>query len=463
MCWVACFFASVLLAGHAADALRPMSWLWGVLAVLLYFAIRRDLGSRTSVLLSLCLLYTGYWYGFHSDYAYTNDMMYHVKYVRFLQHDITGYLRYLGEEHWHPPSYYMLAAAYLNLIEYLTRIDTFPALRLLSVPMFIAYMLYSLRTLRLVRQGEGLHYFLCCLLILFWPLAVLMGARISNDLLMYMLWSMFFFYLVRWQLQHATRDLYLTLLMVGLTFMVKTNAFILLGVTGCCVLRMLLIGQMRWPQLLAPRMWQCYAFIVLGIAFNLSRSLVSWLLYGGSPVYLGMGWEEDMPLSRVFSFDLGYYLAHPYITPYDVFNQPDAANHFLKTLLYGEFGWKLIPLAQGMNILLLAFIVATCVGVIYGCRQRLLVWKMLYLNLVSIALSVAASVIFLIIKDSMLCMDARFIFPFIVPLVLLYASALDALKLSVSPVLRSTYWVAVAIGFLLPSLGVLLYLSYYLL
>jgi hypothetical protein len=101
--------------------------------------------------------------------------------------------------------------------------------------------------------------------------------------------------------------------------------------------------------------------------------------------------------------------------------------------------------------------------VIYGCRQHLLEWKMLYPNLVAVVLSVSASMIFLILKDSMLCMDARFIFPFIVPIVLLYGSALDALRLSMSPLLRSAYWAAVSIGFLLPSLGVLLYLSYYLL
>ena len=148
LCWTACFFASVLLAGHYSDALRSLPWLWGVLAALLYFAMRRELGCRTAILLALCLLYTGYWYGFHSDYAYTNDMMYHVKYTRSLQRDIFGYLRYVAEESWHPPSYYMLAALYLRVFEGLTNIDTFPAMRLLSVPMFMAYMLYSLRTLR---------------------------------------------------------------------------------------------------------------------------------------------------------------------------------------------------------------------------------------------------------------------------------------------------------------------------
>jgi hypothetical protein len=439
--------------------LPDLQWLiWALAAGALYASTVRSLGSNAAVLMVIAFAYYLYWYYYHSHFAYTNDIEGHTAYAAYLQGNILDAFSYKGSEEHHPPTYYGIAALWLLLAQDWLQFGFHGALRILSLLMYVPYCVFAIRTVRLFNTKNNLAY-LGYVLILFWPLSILMATRITNDVLVYTLWSAFFYYCLRWVNQSRHMDMVISIMLAALCLMVKTTGIALFGILGLCILYRLFTRQTLWRELVSPWMFVSYALVLGSVFVNLSKTMVGYLNAGRVRIYLGNNGKFASTIDSLLTFDVFAYIADPYIGYFNLDRQPDGFTYFAKSLLYGEFVWRYNDLASAVNASFILFLVVIIAGLVWGLRTRRLSWARMYPLMLMLVIPYVMIVGFVIRQRLPQCMDARFIYPIVIPLIILFTQVLDALQAAGHIKL---YRLSVIIGFALPLLGTLHYLAHYL-
>ncbi len=455
------YVTPVLFGANAASTLGCLGILTAVALVFWCAARKSGLDRYAVCLLPAGLAYYALWLHLRPNLAYTNDVFGHIHYLMYM---VTHWLRVLdfqGGEHFQPPLYYLVASWAFKAVRY-TPINPLTAVRFLSLLFYMVFCLYALRTLREAVDTRKLSYRVGALLIVFWPVGIIMATRISNDIMLYALWSAIFYYTARWHRRNECSSLWRAIALLGVAFMVKSTSVVLAAIIAAVMLHAWRAGQWRMEQLRQKPAFAAFGVLLLGIIVNLSKLVYMRLRHGKdvSDLHFGKGAETEWTLGSFARLDWGDYTVWPFV---DDFRNIEFPAYFLKTMLYGEFkwpmkeGWSFLPFA--MNYGLLALLVITLLGIAVSFLRRDPTMRPLAPHLAGVLISVAAVIAFTMIKRWAVCQDFRFVLPMLVPLVVLFVHAAEALR--AYPAGRILYGMAMGIGVVLPLSGAAVYLSRY--
>lgn len=316
--------------------------------------------------------------------------------------DVHDHLAYIGQLHFqrslpaptgcklcfHPPPYYVVAAAIEEGTQALAVADSKRVLQLFSVALSMVFLTYAARTLALFLE-PGLPLWVMVGFVSFFPSHVLLSPRIGNDAPLFALSAMAFFHLCRWW--RSARDRrgrdYLAALLLGVAALnVKASGMIVVALLG--VLHAVAAGTdiaakrqpAPWWRREARRTAFALAVVALGFTLLFSRTLAEQVRGGTTPLGLGSGGtiEEAQRvgngLANYVGFDLARYVSTPYASIYD-----DAAGRqqflpmLLRMAMFGEYrvahDWAL-PVARAMAVLLLAIFVWAGLGFLRALAPR---------------------------------------------------------------------------------------------
>ncbi len=208
--------------------------------------LRFDKGS-IALILSACALYYFHFYNTTWD-IFSLDANAHVSYVtHIVQHgtlpeeSVTGAAR-------HPPTYYIAAAGLYKLAMMAGAQDPLMVVRHLSMMLFMVFAVMSALLLRRMLPLQSAAYYAPLAILLFWPIGVTMGGRISCDIFLYACEAGTLYYTVCWLQTKMLKYLALMFFWCGLTVLAKNAGVILLGI-GFSVLLCALFQYRRTPRI----------------------------------------------------------------------------------------------------------------------------------------------------------------------------------------------------------------------
>ena len=452
-----------LIDGHWASTLACIMF-WLSMSVILFCVSRRaGLDIRTSFIIVAGMIYLAQWLINCPGLAYTNDIPGHLAYTYHMAKSIwVNPYEYQGHEEFHPFLYYFFTGRIFYLFRH-SPIDPITALRVTSLVFYMVFVLYGLRLLSQAVATRSRLFYISAILITFWPVSILRAVNINNDIPVYAVWTLAFYYLMQW---YNTRELspYRTAVMlVGVLFMIKSNAWVPLGLGGVFTLYGLYTRRITEKQLFAPETLLAFGVLASGIIFNMGRIIYYLVAYNRNRAvdYFGTPRHDYYNLAYMLHLDLRSYLHTPFVT---FGNESGYFNFFLKTALYSETGgWGerqkgiFLQIPHLMNITLLCLIAMAAVGVLVSLKKRYQSLDSLFPYLVGTFLSLLASMMFTYFDRYVFCQNFRYVMPMLVPFVILYARGMEALSAD-----RRTlplYWLGCGFGVLLPVLAVVLFIA----
>ena len=435
------------------------------MASILYNAGRKfGLDRLASSIVTLAMLYLAKWLISFSSLAYTSDLPGHLAFTYYMASSpfILPY-GYTGHEDFHPFSYYFFTGRILDLFRY-TPINPVMAMRVASLFLYSIFMLYGVRTLALAIRNKGVVYYISAILIAFWPVGILKATNVNNDIAVYAIWSVGFYYLVSWYVQNDLGAFRKAIVMTGLLFMVKSNAWVLLGMGGIFTLYGLYSHRLKWRDLLHENSLFAFGVLITGIILNFGRIIYCLIAYNynSAPNYFGYPRDNYYDWGYLLNLGLTSFLKNPYVM---YISEPGFFNYFLKTALYTETaGWGgrrggiFLQIPYAMNFLLVGLITASILAVgmsLWKKRENL---DSLFPYLASVFLCVLASMMFTYFDRYVFCQNFRYVLPMLVPFVILYAKGMETLR-DGSSMLKPAYWLGCAFGLGLPLVSTVLFLS----
>jgi hypothetical protein len=429
---------TILLSVAAGRGAMAASVLLAALtAAPLVVGLRRLHFDWTTVLvvLSGAALYLVYW-----TYTHVGERNYdapsQLTYIRHLATTATLPPPSLCGVCGHPPLYYAIGAAGYLFFHRAGLIGVGAGLQLLSLGMFLGFVVYSLALVRRLSPHASVVR-LAAVLIVFWPYSVLNSVRVHNDALIYPLIAGAAYHLTAWDQERRPRDLHLTAAWCAIGLWVKPTGWAMvaatLGVIGyVLVTRGPLIRVLRAAALVVLLVGGAFALLVWVRSPAGDPSLCE--RFVTTACHLPPGIRLPNGLGAYFAFDVGNYLAGPYV---DVRDAQSVLfwNHFLKSSLLGTAGREVDPetssamkqvMARGMTWLLPVMLAYVASGIWRWIRHER-TRKYLAIAFASAALFgslMAFRTVFPIPHHA----DFRHVFPLLVPLSLAYATAVAALR-----------------------------------
>lgn len=285
----------------------------------------------------------GYSFFFITDYhLYMNDIDGHLEYIRIIVD--TGMLpaaydapQGYGWQSAMPPLYYIVAASFYKVGQWIGMQDPFYAARFLSVILYTAFILISVQTLRYYTQGFYLLLAMC--LVLFAPDASSYPSRISSDVAMILVHGVVFYFATRWYVFRRSEELRYAWCAALAGFAVKTTVIFDVGALTLITTIAMWKHKLRLRALVNKWTWLAALF---GFSLSFGRTLyfrvvqdlpVKWFQNVDKPETYS--WAQETTLSTFFYFDVpGYF---HYAFPY---TEPNGSSYFwnflLKSILFGE-------------------------------------------------------------------------------------------------------------------------------
>ena len=392
--------------------------------------------------------------------AYTRDIPGHLSYIYYMATSpwMNPY-EYKGHEDFHPFLYYFLTGRIFSLF-YGSILSPLTAIRLASLASYIVFAAYGVKLIN--ENITGWLRYLCAGLLVFWPVAVLRATNINNDIVVNMLWSISFYYLANWHSQGQMASYQKALIAAGVLFMVKSNAWVMLGILGLCSLYGLLSKRLTIAKLLRHESLLAFGMLVTGIIVNMGRYIYLWVAYGVNHTdnYFGMARNDIFTLPYFLSFDVISFVQRPFV---HLQGEIDFWGYFLKSALYSETsGWGarvdkvFFHFPQIINALLVAMIVIWLAGLVAALLRKTSKLDELMPYLIAIFISILASMMFTYVDRYMFCQNFRYVMPMLVPFIVLYGKSLQALKQGLTVWL---YWLGCAVAVALPFMSTALFLA----
>jgi len=274
-------------------------------------------------------------------------------------HDVYGHIEYMDiliEEKalpekkkcwscYHPPFYFASMAAAKSLITAVgvTEFSTYQILMLGSVVVYSICLYFAFLTIRRFFIRPSLQIFSMGLFA-FLPSSVIHSVAINNDLWMFTLFTIAFYYFVVWWQSKVTRYYYISLGFAALSIIVKANGIVMFALLGFFALSYT-ISRYRFFFSMVKRFAPAVVIMAGALLFN---PLVDKMLRppsdqpsGGLISNVGglsTGLIIENEPRNYLSFDPVNFISHPFVHPLD-----DASGRqyfwttLFKTALYGEF------------------------------------------------------------------------------------------------------------------------------
>jgi hypothetical protein len=337
----------------------------------------------------------------------------------------------------HPPLYYAVAAGWIRVVM-MTRLVSFPVgLQLLSWLLFLGFIGFAVLILKHFVRTRWVLY-LATALVVFWPYSVINSVRVHNDALVYPLLAAAIYFVVKWRDRGSTRDLYLAAAFAGLGALTKSSAYILILSLG------ILLGwdwaQARRKGNQATNTLFAWLVLVVGVVLS-SLDKLGWTRYEwrrrvlGAACYRPADGSRGDPWWQYLTFDLRTFCSEPFLIIHRA--EPDRDPFWmalLKSSLFGTYNDAADPelsvglysdLARLLNVLFLAMLAVTLVGLVTITRQELRARGTL---LLVGAVSVSLLMLFRMICPNPHHTDFRHVFPLVIPGALFFAESVARLR-----------------------------------
>jgi len=339
----------------------------------------------------------------------TNDLSWHINYTMYVaQNWLTPY-NYTVSTGSHPPLYYYFAAVTLRVDEMLIGLPNGTALRFLSWVFFLVFNSFNLLTLR--RTGlTGAGYYASAALLLLWPGNAHLASKINSEIMYYAVAAMSFYYIIAWYQEGRQRDLMVALIVTGVALMVRTNAVIIFSLIGLLMLVTMFRGRLPLRNFFTVEWVKTGAIVLLC------------LLVGFGGIFIHHDAPNNfMPAKSTF-FPLMHFLSPRYAldTAFNTWNH-GFVEYFLKTSMFGEYGWDAPRLAIAMNYFVFAIFWYSMLPWLFATRTQLrgMLPYMLYLLLSGLFVAD----FYTRIGQHASAQDVRYIYPALICLVVLFGRA----------------------------------------
>jgi hypothetical protein len=197
--------------------------------------------------------------------------------------------------------------------------------------------------------------------------------------------------------------------------------------------------------------------LLFSVLINLSKTICLRVMGYANivPLYLGLTGFQHPTLAHFNRFNLMNYLQSPYIYYPTWQDRAPFLNYFMRSSLYGEFHFSHIKFAGVISRLNLAFLsVAILSAIIYLIRLR---GRPIH-HVVGILIPIMGVIFFTTYKRAWCTQDFRYVYPILIPLVILNIKGLESLRLSNRLVL---FWTFMLVELLLPVTSTIFYLMQY--
>lgn len=452
------FVKPMLFGTHAASSLFCLLLLALGLAAFFMAARASGLKNAASGLATAGLAYFALWLHTFPNLAYTNDLFGHIAYIAHMVNHWSQPYGYTGKEYFHPPLYYFLAARVFAPFIDSPVISHLAAARILSLFFYAIFCVIGLHTIKEMRFHHKPTQIAVSVLFIFWPLSILLATRITNDVALYAVWAGVFHYVLRAYQTKQARYWQLAVVWLGVAFMIKTTAAIPALIVVLCAAYAVATKQLAPHMLLTRSSIGAGGTLAFGLLFNLGRPIYTLLMGTNTKLnYFGESIPETFAWMHFLRFHpIDLLFAHPFVWTFST-KAADTGflDYLLQSMLFGEFTWDMRRFAGVLLALLFMWLGIIAAGLAGQLRAHTRS-AALVPGLISIGVCMIALVIFTMLKHMPTCQDFRFIYPVIIPLLLLYGLTLDRLW---ERRRRLLYWPALGVGCALALAGVVFYLE----
>lgn len=325
------------------------------------FNILKHWGKPVSALfiISISLSLTQY---FLSNYTeYTNDIYGHTGYITYIAQNGELPLPF-GWQTQQPPLYYMLGALFYKFGQWFNLPDPLYATRILSLILYVSFLILSLNTLR--HYLKGVYFVMAAAIVLFWPDGFTYAGRISTDVGILFIHALVFYLITRWHF-NKQQNLLLYACYAALTgLLIKSSAVIGVGAVAAMIAFAILKKELKIQSILKLKL-----IVFAALVFTLNFGRIAYYRFVENE---NVKWFINLELSQIthvlvpntpynyLYFDIKSFLRDPFF--FSIHNGGEFfLNAFLKTLLFGEWFWKAGPIPagiiSGLLLVILLFII----------------------------------------------------------------------------------------------------------
>jgi hypothetical protein len=385
--------------------------------------------SRTiAFLLGAMLLYYFCIYS-GSVQDFTLDYPFHLNYVQYIAADffnhslellLTPYDRVDGPAFYQLAPYYIVAAPFYMLGEYIGMDEPVHMARHLSLMLYMGFIFFAIQILRTVLIERDMAYYASLAMLLLWPVGVTMAGVVHPDVIAYCFQIGAVYHLIYWLNARQARSISNAFFLAAIGLQIKNTSFLYLLMAALCFALAIYENRANLSQLFTRRL------------------ILSLILVGCSVA--AYEWRMDMAAMAVVTKRpdfwetiemFGYF--NPFTFVWDTMLNPrdEEVGHFwhffLRTLLIGPtMGWKVLALLFAMGVLFLAQLIYILVGLIWRrnhltCQEKRQACFFFILGSILVG---AAMVVRYNRPEVVDQSNARYIYPIIIILIVAYGKVM---------------------------------------
>lgn len=393
-------------------------------------------------------------------------------------HDVHGHIEYMtlmietrslpkSLQCWscyHPPYYFATMATLKALLTKagLTDFNVFQFMMTLSVATYSICLYFAFLTIRRFFSRPSLQIFSMGLFA-FLPSSVIHSVAINNDLWMFTLFTIAFYYFVVWWQSKVTRFYYISLIFASLSLIVKASGIVMFALLGFFALG---YAISRHREFLTMVKRFSPAVVIMAVALLLNPIINKTLRPPsdqpsggiiGNAHWLGGALTLQNEARNYLYFDPMEFISQPFVHPYD--DDRGGRHYFwtalLKTALYtefrdqhihgngGEIRKAIAPVSSLAFLMLLMFVIAHA---FLMRRENMAIYGPLY---VLIAVCLTALILMRCLLPFFPINDFRYIWTIMIAPCLLVPLAVDSCRQRNLPMLSYIGYGAMSISILI--------------
>lgn len=372
----------------------------------------------------------------------TYDVGGHIDYIQYI---LKNYSLPTADKCWQcyqPPIYYILAALFLSGLSLVNIPNIFLCLQFLSLIYFLLFLFIGIKFFKQINLNSILINTAMALLV-FWPSGIIHSVRIGNDVLLYLWFIAGLYFILKWFINEKKSDFYFILFFSALATLTKSNGLILLAIFASVVFYKFLKNLKKEKKYLK----NCLIFfiflsILLPIAFY--RPITAYYknnsqrkdLFVGNISSLNGGLFVNNKLSNYLWFDLKTFTKEPFTYSWeDKGGRQYYWNFLLKSSLFGEFEFNKnkynVIFGKYMSWLLmtmLGYFIVIIIFLIFNKNFKKLNKDFFFVAFFAIINFLLFSVMIRIKLPVGGLSDFRYVFPMIVPAIMVYILGVNNFK-----------------------------------
>ena len=390
---------------------------------------------------SICLFIVGAIVIPFEKYSY--DVHGHVEYVGYILQYKEIPVASSGWMFYHPSLYYLVSACFLWISNF-SEVTSDEAVKLLQL--LIVYSYFSIASIDkffkiiiskdIVTKPMVVYaYYLAFLLFLFWPSNMMVAIRVGNDIMFDLLFAIGFYFTLCWYDGKKLSDLFFAAFFAIFCVWAKSNGYILFALLSI-LLFVTVIRDIRQLKIKKTTLSAIFTLFFVGILSvylsfgakirnSLAGSQKSMIVENASSLNPALLVDAHFP--NFMPFNPLPFIEIPFTDSMDDSKGRQSFWYYLmKTSLFGEFhfdGMKLAVIAQSISLLLLLLVLSFFYGIVRYFRVSAVLPFILSIGLLTIAM-----IAFRVFYPYSCSNDFRYIYPAILPFVLLSSLSLMRFK-----------------------------------